>query len=49
MEYVISIAKRYNHTSTHYSDPRDQGITDAKCVPGIYIINKDGKNYNSEK
>jgi hypothetical protein len=49
MKYVISIEKRYNHASTHYSDPRNHGITDAKCVPRIYIINKDGENYSSEK
>ena len=43
MERVISIAKRYNHARTHYKDPRNRGIKDAKPVLGIYIINEDGK------
>jgi len=33
MEYVISIAKRYNHARTHYRDPRNRGIKGAKRVP----------------
>lgn len=43
MEYVISIAKRYNHARTHYKDPRNRGIKGAKPVLGIYFINEDGK------
>ena len=43
MEYVISIAKRYNHARTHYKDPRNRGIKGAKPVLGIYVINEDGK------
>lgn len=43
MEYVISIAKRYNHARTHYRDPRNRGINGAKPVLGIYVINEDGK------
>jgi hypothetical protein len=43
MEYVISIAKRYNHARTHYKDPRNRGIKGAKRVLGIYVINEDGK------
>ncbi len=43
MEYVISIAKRYNHARTHYRDPRNRGIKGAKPVIGIYFINEDGK------
>jgi len=43
MEYVISIAKRYNHARTHYKDPRNRGINGAKPVLGIYVINEDGK------
>ncbi len=43
MEYVISIAKRYNHTRTHYRDPRNRGIKAAKRVLGIYVINEDRK------
>jgi len=43
MEYVISIAKRYNHARTHYRDPRNRGIKGAKRVLGIYVINEDGK------
>ena len=43
MEYVISIAKRYNHARTHYKDPRNRGIKRAKRVLGIYVINEDGK------
>ncbi|MDE1770431.1 MAG: hypothetical protein KGI28_07775 [Thaumarchaeota archaeon] len=43
MEYVISIAKRYNHARTHYRDPRNRGIKGAKPVLGIYVINGDGK------
>ena len=43
MEYVISIAKRYNHARTHYKDPRNRGIKGAKPVLGIYVINEEGK------
>jgi DNA-directed RNA polymerase subunit RPC12/RpoP len=43
MEYVISIAKRYNHARTHYKDPRNRGIKGAKPVLGIYYFNEDGK------
>ena len=43
MEYVISIAKRYNHARTHYRDPRNRGIKGAKPVLGIYVINEEGK------
>ena len=43
MEYVISIAKRYNHARTHYADPRNRGIKGAKPVLGIYFINDEGK------
>jgi len=43
MEYVISIAKRYNHARTHYKDPRNRGIKGAKPVLGIYFINEEGK------
>lgn len=43
MEYVISIAKRYNHAKTHYKDPRNRGIKGAKSVLGIYVINENGK------
>ncbi|MDG7050798.1 MAG: hypothetical protein JRZ94_06315 [Nitrososphaerota archaeon] len=43
MEYVISIAKRYNHARTHYKDPRNRGAKGAKSVLGIYVINEDGK------
>ena len=43
MEYVISIAKRYNHARTHYKDPRNRGIRGAKRVLGIYVINEEGK------
>lgn len=43
MEYIISIAKRYNHARTHYKDPRNRGIKGAKPVLGIYFINEDGK------
>lgn len=43
MEYVISIAKRYNHARTHYKDPRNRGTKGAKSVLGIYVINEDGK------
>ncbi len=43
MEYVISIAKRYNHARTHYKDPRNRGVNGAKRVLGIYVINEDGK------
>ena len=43
MEYVISIAKRYNHARTHYKDPRNRGVKGAKRVLGIYVINEDGK------
>ena len=42
MEYVISIAKRYNHARTHYKDPRNRGIKGAKRVLGIYVINENG-------
>lgn len=42
-EYVISIAKRYNHARTHYRDPRNRGIKGAKPVLGIYFFNEDGK------
>lgn len=40
MEYVISIAKRYNHARTHYRDPRNRGIKGAKPVLGVYIIDE---------
>ena len=43
MEYVISIAKRYNHARTHYKDPRNRGVKGAKRVLGIYVINEEGK------
>ena len=43
MEYVISIAKRYNHARTHYRDPRNRGVKGAKRVLGIYVINEEGK------
>ena len=43
MEYVISIAKRYNHARTHYKDPRNRGINGAKPVLGLYVINGEGK------
>ena len=43
MEYVISIAKRYNHARTHYKDPRNRGIKGAKPVIGIYYLNEDLK------
>ena len=43
MEYVISIAKRYNHARTHYRDPRNRGVKGAKRVLGIYVIGEDGK------
>lgn len=43
MEYVISIAKRYNHARTHYRDPRNRGINGAKPVLGIYVIDENGK------
>ena len=43
MEYVISIAKRYNHARTHYKDPRNRGVRGAKRVLGIYVINEEGK------
>ncbi len=43
MEYVISIAKRYNHARTHYKDPRNRGIKGAKPMFGIYFINEEGK------
>lgn len=43
MEYVISIAKRYNHARTHYKDPRNRGIKGAKPVLGIYYITEDWK------
>ncbi len=43
MEYVISIAKRYNHARTHYKDPRNRGIKGAKPVLGIYFITEDGR------
>lgn len=43
MEYVISIAKRYNHARTHYKDPRNRGVKGAKSVLGIFVINEDGK------
>lgn len=43
MEYVISIAKRYNHARTHYVDPRNRGTRGAKPVLGIYVINEEGK------
>ena len=43
MEYVISIAKRYNHARTHYRDPRNRGVKGTKPVLGIYVINEDGK------
>jgi len=41
MEYVISIAKRYNHARTHYADPRNRGIKGAKPVLGVYIVDED--------
>ena len=43
MEYIISIAKRYNHARTHYKDPRNRGIKGAKRVLGIYYLNDDLK------
>src|SRR5574337_548179 len=43
MEYVISIAKRYNHARTHYRDPRNRGIKGAKPVLGIYYYTEEGK------
>ena len=43
MEYIISIAKRYNHARTHYKDPRNRGVRGAKPVLGIYSIDEDGK------
>lgn len=43
MEYIISIAKRYNHARTHYRDPRNRGIKGAKPVLGIYFLNEEGK------
>jgi len=43
MEYVISIAKRYNHARTHYKDPRNRGIKGAKPVLGIYYLTEDWK------
>ena len=42
MEYVISIAKRYNHARTHYKDPRNRGIKGAKPVLGVYVIDEFG-------
>ncbi len=42
MEYVISIAKRYNHARTHYADPRNRGIKGAKPVLGIYVMDEYG-------
>ena len=42
MEYVISIAKRYNHARTHYKDPRNRGIRGAKRVLGIFTIDEIG-------
>src|SRR5207253_9189198 len=42
MEYVISIAKRYNHARTHYKDPRNRGIRGAKRVLGIFTIDETG-------
>lgn len=41
MEYVISIAKRYNHARTHYKDPRNRGIKGAKPVLGVYVLDED--------
>jgi hypothetical protein len=43
MEYVISIAKKYNHAWTHYRDPHNRGIRGAKPVLGIFVINEEGK------
>lgn len=43
MEYVISIAKRYNHARTHYKDPRNRGSKGAKPVLGIYYLNEEMK------
>ena len=43
MEYVISIAKRYNHARTHYKDPRNRGIKGAKPVLGIFYYTEEGK------
>ena len=43
MEYVISIAKRYNHARTHYKDPRNRGSKGAKRVLGIYYLNEEMK------
>jgi hypothetical protein len=40
MEYVISIAKRYNHARTHYKDPRNRGIKGAKPVLGIFFLDE---------
>ena len=42
-EYVISIAKRYNHARTHYRDPRNRGSKGAKPVLGIYFLTEEGK------
>ncbi len=42
MEYVISIAKRYNHARTHYRDPHNRGIKGAKPVLGIYVMDEYG-------
>ena len=43
MEYVISIAKRYNHARTHYKDPRNRGIKGAKPVLGVYLFDENDK------
>ena len=43
MEYVISIAKRFNHARTHYKDPRNRGINGAKPVLGVYVLDENGK------
>ena len=43
MEYVISIAKKYNHAKTHYKDPRNRGSKGAKPVFGIYYLNEEMK------
>lgn len=43
MEYVISIARRYNHARTHYKDPRNRGIRGAKRILGIYVLDEEGK------
>ena len=43
LEYVISIAKRYNHARTHYKNPRNRGSKGAKPILGIYYLNEEMK------